>query len=59
MGDSPSYVEGVHDIMLCPISPSVAETFVGGSGYVIAFIGGEGALGGEVPSGLVAVTTNV
>jgi hypothetical protein len=59
IGESPSYEEGVHDIVLCPFCPSVAFTFVGGSAYVIAFTGAEGALGGDAPMAFVALTTNV
>ena len=59
MGDSPSYIDAIHDTVVCPFCPSIADTPEGGSAYVIAFMGSEGALGGEVPKSFSAVTTNV
>jgi hypothetical protein len=59
IGDSPSYIDAIHDTVVCPSCPSIADIPEGGSGYVIAFMGADGVLGGEVPISFSAVTTNV
>jgi hypothetical protein len=59
IGDSPSYIDAIHDTVVCPSCPPIADTPEGGSGYVIAFMGADGVLGGEVPISFSAVTTNV